>query len=170
MKKYIQIIILLLASFVSININAATLNWVSVPAGFSSNGPSANGTIQSSKLFNAAEVFDVTWTFKDIDTPPSPSLFSSLTFNLGTNFTIDLIQLNGATVATGIINSFSGLLLAGNNTLRIKGGVIGQVDNLDVRITPTPIPAAAWLFGSALLGIGGLASRRKSLNTDALAA
>lgn len=37
-------------------------------------------------------------------------------------------------------------------------------------VTATPLPAAAWLFISAILGVGGLASRRKTLPVDGLAA
>jgi len=32
----------------------------------------------------------------------------------------------------------------------------------DLTITPVPVPAAAWLFGSALLGLGGTLRRRNS--------
>mgnify|MGYP003675214973 CR=1 FL=1 len=35
-------------------------------------------------------------------------------------------------------------------------------DNLEFsQVSPVPLPAAAWLFGSALIGLAGLASRRK---------
>jgi len=41
-----------------------------------------------------------------------------------------------------------------------------DVDNVrifaDVEVAPVPVPAAAWLFGSALLGLGGVARRRKA--------
>ncbi|MCF6203175.1 MAG: VPLPA-CTERM sorting domain-containing protein [Methylococcaceae bacterium] len=37
-------------------------------------------------------------------------------------------------------------------------------------VAATPLPAAAWLFISAILGVGGLASRRKTLPVDGLAA
>jgi hypothetical protein len=48
------------------------------------------------------------------------------------------------------------------------GGVRGYIDIGSgnsmhvVSVTPVPIPAAAWLFGSGLLGLFGVASRRKS--------
>ncbi|MCX2980697.1 VPLPA-CTERM sorting domain-containing protein [Halieaceae bacterium IMCC14734] len=36
-------------------------------------------------------------------------------------------------------------------------------DNLEFsQVSPVPLPAAAWLFGSALIGLTGLASRRKA--------
>ncbi len=36
-------------------------------------------------------------------------------------------------------------------------------ENTNVHLTVDPVPASVWLFGSVVLGIGGLASRRKSL-------
>ena len=47
---------------------------------------------------------------------------------------------------------------------------INSASSYEVRINQTPIPAAVWLFGSAILGIGGLASRRKSLTDESIAA
>ena len=38
------------------------------------------------------------------------------------------------------------------------------------KVTSTPLPAAIWLFGSALLGIGALSTRRKSLTAKSLVA
>ncbi len=39
-------------------------------------------------------------------------------------------------------------------------GVSGAIDN--IQVTAVPIPAAAWLFGSALLGMAGIGYRRNS--------
>jgi hypothetical protein len=36
------------------------------------------------------------------------------------------------------------------------------VTTLTIETTPTPIPAAAWLFGSGLLGLVGIARRKKA--------
>ncbi|WP_295403561.1 hypothetical protein [uncultured Thiocystis sp.] len=38
----------------------------------------------------------------------------------------------------------------------------GLVDNVRLVGTPVPVPAAAWLFGSALMGLVGVARRRSS--------
>lgn len=40
------------------------------------------------------------------------------------------------------------------------GDMVGQWRS-DVSITPVPVPAAAWLFGSGLLGFAGIARRRQ---------
>ena len=35
------------------------------------------------------------------------------------------------------------------------------LDNLEIEVSPVPLPAAAWLLGSALIGLAGVAKRRK---------
>ena len=37
-----------------------------------------------------------------------------------------------------------------------------NVSDLEWTITPVPLPAAAWLFGSALVGLAGMGRRRKA--------
>ena len=50
---------------------------------------------------------------------------------------------------------------AGTTSLRFDNVVpFYQFDNIEVTVSPVPVPAAAWLFGSALLGFFGF--RRKS--------
>lgn len=51
--------------------------------------------------------------------------------------------------------TFDGYVLADGTVLD------GTVEHLSTEIGPVPIPAAAWLFGSALLGLVGLGQRRK---------
>lgn len=36
------------------------------------------------------------------------------------------------------------------------------IDNVSVSVSAVPVPAAAWLFGSALLGLGGLARKKRA--------
>lgn len=40
------------------------------------------------------------------------------------------------------------------------GGVTGEVQGVD--LAPVPVPAAVWLFGSGLIGLAGIARRRKA--------
>jgi hypothetical protein len=47
--------------------------------------------------------------------------------------------------------------LANNGVSRVKGKIL-RPDTATV----VPIPAAAWLFGSALVGIAGIGYRRKN--------
>lgn len=37
----------------------------------------------------------------------------------------------------------------------------GYADNLSLKLTPVPLPAAVWLFGAGLLGLGALANRKR---------
>lgn len=60
-----------------------------------------------------------------------------------------------------------GINLTGVNWLELKGNSIGTVATLsglnNVSITPTvPVPAAAWLMGSGLVALGGIARRRRA--------
>jgi len=77
-------------------------------------------------------------------------------------------------ITTGASNPIPALLLAsGNYYLRVIGdAVTASIDafgalpteqqySLDINSAAVPLPAAAWLFGSALMGLFG-ASRRKS--------
>lgn len=61
--------------------------------------------------------------------------------------------------------SFDGLLAAGTYTIDVTGLVTGdfagQYDVL-VGTAVIPVPAAVWLFGSALLGMATTARRRKA--------
>jgi hypothetical protein len=38
----------------------------------------------------------------------------------------------------------------------------GYADNLSLTLNPVPLPAAVWLFGAGLLGLGALTSRKRS--------
>ena len=60
-----------------------------------------------------------------------------------------------------------GINLTGVNWLELKGNSIGTVTTLsglnNVTATPTvPVPAAAWLMGSGLAGLVGIARRRRA--------
>lgn len=54
--------------------------------------------------------------------------------------------------------SFDGNVLADDDFTVLDG----SIEYLSTEIGPVPIPAAAWLFGSALLGLIGLGKRRKA--------
>ncbi|MCX2981401.1 VPLPA-CTERM sorting domain-containing protein [Halieaceae bacterium IMCC14734] len=73
-----------------------------------------------------------------------------------------------AFVGNGLVSyDFWGMASA---TSTVSNGVFSGIDThryqVDAEITytysPVPLPAAAWLFGSALLGLAGVARRRKS--------
>lgn len=43
----------------------------------------------------------------------------------------------------------------GAYTLKLWGGALSQSSYYDISLTAVPLPAAAWLFGSAILGVAG---------------
>jgi hypothetical protein len=46
--------------------------------------------------------------------------------------------------------------------LQADGPFVGLTTNMTMVISQVPIPAAVWLFGSGLLGLIGIARRKKS--------
>jgi len=116
-----------------------------------------------------------TWVFNVADGPVANSTATVLEF-FDADMTIKSILLDGINLTQNVISPLSlwfinGPLSNGDHTLKLN---FASVDNAsgqyDVKINATPIPAAVWLFGSALLGVGGLSSRRKSLPAETLAA
>lgn len=65
----------------------------------------------------------------------------------------------GSTGASIQFGFMFGNRVVGNGTITHTLGL----DNFSVTIAPVPIPAAAWLFGSGLLGLVGIARRKKAL-------
>jgi hypothetical protein len=72
----------------------------------------------------------------------------------GDNSTIDFAA--GLTDLGWVIN-FTGLAICG-------GGICNGVseDNIAGTVSAVPLPAAAWLFGSAILGLAGVARRKRA--------
>jgi hypothetical protein len=79
------------------------------------------------------------------------------------------------TFADGTFNAVFGALAAGSYTLSFvlneaAGDLLGPLTNTAVAIddvsmvsTPVPVPAAIWLFGSAIAGIVGIGRRRREI-------
>ena len=61
--------------------------------------------------------------------------------------------------------TFGGLNSLGNWTLFVSDNAgldLGTLNSWSLDITPVPVPAAVWLFGSGLLGLVGIARRKKT--------
>ena len=104
---------------------------------------------------NVSPPFQVTAGFLADSNPPTqpngvnPGEWLKIYFNLqsGKNFANVISDLTNESLRIGIhVQGFT------------DGGSESFVNN------PVPIPAAAWLFGSGLLGLGALARRRKQTN------
>ena len=63
-----------------------------------------------------------------------------------------------APINTGIIRA----LVFFEGTTDIGGLQAARVDNMSLTVSPVPIPAAVWLFGTALIGLVGFNRRKKA--------
>ncbi len=75
---------------------------------------------------------------------------------------------NGSVILSGSnASSTNASLSIGGGSLSIgSGAIVSGGSNLvlqqtDISVVPTPIPAAAWLFGSGLLGLAGIRNKMK---------
>lgn len=95
------------------------------------------------------------------------------------NITASLYDISGSTLfATGTVNGYSpsttpltfniGSSDIGNVFKLIVEGDVGAGGLYSVNISAVPLPAAAWLFISGLLAVGGMSyvKRRKASNQD----
>ncbi len=62
-------------------------------------------------------------------------------------------------------SNLSSSLGAGDYTVWLRESRTIDVFTLNFKVTPVPAPAAFWLMGSALLGVGGLMRRRNNQNS-----
>jgi len=108
---------------------------------------------------------DVYTTFSLVDTQDDGKLvqydIKNLTTNLvTTNFLQDAVNAPN----TG---SFSYLFLAGiAYSINISSLTLGYDSSHTALVSAVPLPAAAWLFGSALLGLGALRRKQKAGNSE----
>jgi len=98
---------------------------------------------------------------------------SALIFNWQTNnypqITFDPINHLPITHVTGTASGgASGTFTASWNTIFLGGNLNGQTGTYNVSGTyaTIPVPAAAWLMGSGLAGLAGLARRRRKLHAS----
>lgn len=162
MKKLLVVLGLAVAAF-SFQASAATLSWDAVTGTVN---PIIEDTTPQS-LFGSENYLpnnyavDASWTF-------SLSSLSRIIINVSslkviptwlTTVELDgigLAQLGGPTVGAWL---FDGVLGAGFHTIHLVGTTNGLNSGYQLNVE-TPIPAAVWLFGSALMGLMGI-SRRK---------
>lgn len=97
-------------------------------------------------------------------------------YTSGGSVTLTGYQANGnvLTQVLGITNAYQNYIFNWTNLLSVNlsansGSGYVAYDNIVVGnpVTQTPIPAAAWLFGSALTGLVGIGKRKKAVATNA---
>jgi len=113
--------------------------------------------------FNVTELLGLTAeTFMNVSV--GASSIANLVFNWGVGAPVALTD--GAGMQTGPI-SFTRFLAAGLHTLTVTGDVIGNPSintayDFTILTTAVPVPAAIWLFGSAMVGFIGFGCRSKA--------
>ena len=93
---------------------------------------------------------------------------SNITFTVG-SATFSEADSLGSIILTLSNNEFVGLDYSSVDFISITSSFVGDSNQLagswigsSLSVTPVPVPAAAWLFGSGLIGLAGLAKRRKT--------
>jgi len=82
----------------------------------------------------------------------------ALTWNLDGSATANLFDSDGTTLLqsvtqTGLFSNDTGIALRG-----IGGAIVTSID-----VSAVPVPAATWLFGSGLIGLGFTAKRKAKI-------
>jgi hypothetical protein len=94
--------------------------------------------------------------------------YQTITFGSSVQFALNLtgsagnsfaLSFYGADGATPLLTKDTLYGYATTIDLNANGGVVNNQSN-QVSVTPTPIPAAAWLFGSGLIGLAGIRRRK----------
>ncbi|MBK8816337.1 MAG: VPLPA-CTERM sorting domain-containing protein [Methylococcaceae bacterium] len=156
MKKLLVVLSLALAAF-SFQAGAATFSLINLSTGVVDIGPNLVANGQS-----VSHAFSTAWEFgSDTD----GSAFVAITGNPDFNFDA-LVRVNGLDVLTfassALDKVFNLSFLAGDIVEFIVSGTAGRIGNIDISVSGVPVPAAVWLFGSALMGMMGISRRKKA--------
>jgi len=91
--------------------------------------------------------------------------FTGVTLTVGQTYTA-AVTATDASIAINFLGSdgYAGGQLFESSSFGLSGCSPSSLCDLDFRVTPSavPVPAAVWLFGSGLLGLVGVARRRKA--------
>ena len=96
-------------------------------------------------------------------TPSGSTAYANLI--TGTSANADGSVTGHAIVPISGTNDYNVILVSASNVGTAWGSsfaTVPYVETWNVHLAPVPIPAAAWLFGSGLIGLVGIARRKKS--------
>ncbi|RDH84501.1 MAG: hypothetical protein DIZ80_03205 [endosymbiont of Galathealinum brachiosum] len=165
------------AALIDLTINGVVegaLNWGGLTAGDSI---SANlvldtegytGTGSETFYFTGSNTLDITAGTFSFDESMDSALTSSITFQNGELADLNFGALFGINGAPEEFDSFGLGILAQRSVTTGNGGNAVTTDYVlsahweATTLSPVPVPAALWLFGSGLIGLAGLAKRRKA--------
>jgi hypothetical protein len=159
MKKILVVVSFILAAF-SFQANAATYN-IGTVADFETIG----GYLTEDNGYTDTWNFNV--LFQSVISASATNTFAKFKANIvgkinGFSATLDGVNLGGATFGNAQLLSIDNLLAsAGEHSLVISGASEGSYGG-SIAVAQTPIPAAVWLFGSALMGMMGVSRRKKA--------
>jgi hypothetical protein len=160
MKKISVVFALLLMMGFASGVTAASLNWDSVPAGALTTSP--NTRISAAYEFgNFTGAFTHTWNYSSLGTIPFHSV-AHLIELFDEHIFISSIILDGNAMEWDDPNSrwFGSSAVSLNHILQLSGTVNAQGQGYLLSAAEAPIPAAIWLFGSALAGLLGISTRK----------
>jgi hypothetical protein len=174
MNRLLVVLSVAMAAF-SFQASAAKLNWGTITQS-PIQGHLVSGQVTDQDLFGSvikiakgASVSD-TWNFNLSAASLASINISSLKVNPTwlASVTLDKLSLTQNGGVTNGAWSFDGNLSAGLHTFSLVGKANGTNSGYQINVdTPalvaqTPIPAAIWLFGSALMGLTGVSRRKKA--------
>ena len=152
-----------------------TINSATLTVGAIGDNYAAAGDKNVYTVLTAWDANTVTWNTAGAGTWNTPGLTSGIDYSaiavdtgaiLGNGYQTEWTGLgstlqswlDGATVNNGLFFAYSGSLL----DLPEFTATSNVVWTIDAQVSAVPVPAAAWLFGSGLLGLVGVARRKNS--------
>ena len=138
-------------TFISFGVSSATYDLVLFDAGT---------TVSTEPSTTSLTLADVTGIV-DISANPAPytASFGADTAALGATAEFELALWDSSSSTFTFVTDFTAIV-AGNSYAIEFGSVTGEVYGVD--LAPIPVPAAVWLFGSGLIGLVGVARRKKA--------
>lgn len=109
-----------------------------------------SGTIDFTDPGNSISLNIGSRTFTESDDGGTPSL----TLDTGAMTDLDFLASEQDAFGQSVLFSFF-------TTFQGTDNLVGSWDGASFSMTPVPVPAAVWLFGSGLLGLAGIARRRR---------
>lgn len=125
------------------------------------NTADATVAIAGSAFNTTTSVLGDTFSFKPA--AGSPPVLLPLSFTSTGKGGNTQTAVNGVSMSDGLLLSFAPIFNNGRSALVLLGDIDNDldVDDIVVRVDVVPLPAAIWMFGAALGGMG-LLSRRRS--------